>query len=72
MKLDSRIRAAATELCDGESLAKLSQGYMVAIEAHYHKGCLNRLRDAKSKKSITEKVNSLVYGITLTDVINYI
>ena len=76
MEFDRRIRAAATELCDGKLLAKLSQGDMVAIEAHYHKGCLtklyNLLRDAKSKESITEKDNSLVYGIALSEVINHI
>ena len=38
MEFDRCIRAAATELCDGKLLAKLSQGDMVAIEAHYHKG----------------------------------
>lgn len=40
MEFDRRIRAAATELCDGKLLAKLSQGDMVAIEAHYHKAVL--------------------------------
>ncbi len=40
MELDAKVRRLAMEMCDGQVLAKLSTGDMVAIEAKYHHSCL--------------------------------
>ena len=76
MEFDRRIRPTATTLRDEKLLARLSQGDMVAIEARHHNTCLtklyNRLRDMKSNESPKDKEYSLVYGIALSEVINYI
>ena len=38
--VDRRVRKIATETNDTTILAKLSQGDMITIEAHYHTKCL--------------------------------
>ena len=76
MEFDCHIRATATTLGDEKLLAKLSQEDMVAIEARYHKACLTKLykhlRDTKSNESPRDKECPLIYGIALSEVINYI
>ena len=76
VEFDRRTRATATTLGDEKLLSKLSQGDMVAIESRYHKACLtilyNRLRDKKSNESPRDKEYSLIYGIALSEVTNYI
>ena len=40
LKLDKRVRDAATKLLDEKLIARLSEGDLVATEACYHKTCL--------------------------------
>ena len=53
-----KVYEAAKTLCDTESLAKLSAGDMIAIDAVYHLRCLNRLyKKAEAIKDGTSKFN---------------
>ena len=43
LQIDKRVRYSATRLPNEKSVAKLSEGDLVAKEARYHKNCSKRL-----------------------------
>ena len=74
--LDKRVRDAATQLQDEKILAKLSAGDMIAVDAVYHKTCLatryNRLRDFNNSRSKEESGHSIIEGIVLAKILDYL
>ncbi len=74
--LDQRVRNAAITLCDEALLARLSEGDMIAVEAVYHKRCLaglyNRVRQLQKRSVDEESENSIIEGVALGEVIDYI
>ncbi len=40
LNVDKSIKGMATEMSDRELLAKVSSGYLIALEAKYHLNCL--------------------------------
>ncbi len=75
-QLNSNVKKAAIELQDTKLIAKLSEGDMVAIEAKYHRSCLvalyNRQRRIHRKLDQPDDDKSLIHGIVLSQIIEYI
>ena len=72
--VDRRVRKIATETNDITILAKLSQGDMIAIEAHYHPKC----PISYYNKSLTENEenqcdpNAVFYGVALAEIVAFV
>jgi len=56
IEADRNLRRIVTDLQDFELLAKISGGYLIAIEAKYHMKCLNNLRN--KHRSFQRKMKS--------------
>ena len=73
-EVDRRVQKIATETNDSATLAKLSQGDMIAIEACYHAKCLssyyNKTR-AKARET-GHTPNSVVYGVALVEIVAFL
>ena len=76
LKLDKRVRDAATKLLDEKLIARLSEGDLVATEACYHKTCLaalcNRVRVLNGEQTSKEKGDEILEGMVLAEVVAYI
>ncbi|XP_065669903.1 uncharacterized protein LOC124808522 [Hydra vulgaris] len=73
LELDKKVRRYAEILSDSKLLAKLSEGDLVATEAHYHKACLsqlyNRIRSLQKDQPVLKSESNIVYGIVLGEII---
>ena len=82
--VDARVRQCAAELQDADLLAKLAKGDMIAVEAHYHSGCLislyNRAKAERRASASTSNdqqcdendATNQTEGIVLGELIAYI
>ena len=77
--IDSKVKAAATELQDHKLLSKLAAGDMHAQDAYYHASCLtalyNRVRNLKLSKEEEHNENTTqnsLEAIALAEVVMYI
>lgn len=83
-EVDARVRQCAAELQDADLLAKLAKGDMIAVEAHYHSGCLislyNRAKAERRASASTSNdqqrdendATNQTEGIVLGELIAYI
>ena len=64
----------ATETNDTTILAKLSQGNMIAIEAHYHTECpISYYNKSLTKNEESQRdPNAVPYGVALAEIVAFI
>ncbi|XP_065654167.1 uncharacterized protein LOC136080837 [Hydra vulgaris] len=70
LELDKKVRSCAELLSDAKLLAKLSEGDLVATEAHYQ--LYNRLRLLQKDQPVIKSDNNIVYGTVLGEIVEYI
>ena len=72
--VDRRERKIATETNDTTILAKLSQGDMIAIEAHYHTKCfISYCNKSRTKNEEHQRnPNAVLYGVALAEIVAFI
>ena len=73
-ELDKKVKKCAEKLQDHQLLAKLSLGYLISQEAHYHIHCLanlnNRVSALSSKAKSSDDLD--VHSLALAELICYI
>ena len=72
--VDRRVRKIATETNDTTILAKLSQGDMIAIEAHYHTECpISYCNKSLTKNEENQRdPNAVLYGVALAEIVAFV
>ena len=72
--VDCRVRKIATETNDTTILAKLSQGDMITIEAHYHTKCLiSYYSKSRTKNEDHQRnPNAVIYGVALAEIFAFV
>ena len=72
--VDRRVRKIATETNYTTTLAKLSQGDMIAIEAHYHTKCLiSYYNKSRTKNEEHQRdPNAVLYGVALAEIVAFV
>ena len=74
LSVDCRVRKIATETNDTTVLAKLSQGDMIVIEAHYHTKCLISYHNKSRTKNEEHQrnPNAVLYGVALAEIVAFV
>ena len=72
--VDRRVRKIATETNDTTILAELSQGDMIAIEAHYHTKCLISYYNSSMTKNEENQrdSNAVLYRVALAEIVAFV
>ena len=72
--VDHQVRKIATETNDTAILAKLSQGDMIAIEAHYYTKCLiSYYHKSRTKnEEYQHNPNAVLYGAALAEIVAFV